>query len=168
MLLTNQLVVIDIRDAETQFNIDEFHDLYSRTKPTIYIKLADIFAVHNLIVSELATICPSQDDVLREVIRELGSAKNNESELIHVSSNEITLTLSPKLHEKEGKFASKSYSCSVPANFCPQTPTPQSRPFSSKPNDVPFISSVFRLVLTSYPLWCNQSPRLTKTVGPPS
>lgn len=87
---------------ETQFDIDEFNDLYARTKPTLYIKLADIFAIHNLVVTDIATLCPSQDDVLREVIRELGSAKNNENEMLHVSSTEITLTLNPKLHDKEG------------------------------------------------------------------
>ncbi|KAF2198239.1 ras GTPase activating protein-like protein [Delitschia confertaspora ATCC 74209] len=93
--------LINVRDAEAQFDIDEFNDLYARTKPTLYIKLADIFAIHNLIVNDLTSLCPSQDDVLREVVRELGSAKNNESELLHVSSSEITLTLNPKFHEKE-------------------------------------------------------------------
>lgn len=97
--------MINIRDAEAQFDIDEFNDLYARTKPTLYIKLADIFAIHNLIITDLPTLCPSQDDVLREVVRELGSAKNNENELSHVSSTEITLTLNPKLHDVEGKFS---------------------------------------------------------------
>ncbi|KAF2748521.1 hypothetical protein M011DRAFT_421809 [Sporormia fimetaria CBS 119925] len=93
--------LINVRDAESQFEIDEFNDLYARTKPTLYIKLADIFAIHNLVVNDLPVLCPSQDDPLREVIRELGSAKNNENELLHVSSTEITLTLSPKFHEQE-------------------------------------------------------------------
>ncbi|KAF2276614.1 ras GTPase activating protein-like protein [Westerdykella ornata] len=93
--------LIDVRDAEAQFDIDEFNDLYARTKPTLYIKLADIFAIHNLVVDDLSVLCPSQDDPLREIIRELGSAKNNENELLHVSSTEITLTLNPKFHEQE-------------------------------------------------------------------
>ncbi|KAF9690486.1 hypothetical protein EKO04_011486 [Ascochyta lentis] len=93
--------LIDVRDAETQFEIDEFNDLFARTKPTLYIKLADVFAIHNLVIDDLPTLCPSQDDPLREVIRELGSAKNNENELLHVSSTEITLTLNPKFHEQE-------------------------------------------------------------------
>jgi Ras GTPase-activating-like protein IQGAP2/3 len=97
------IVVITIRDAETQFDIDAFNDLYARTKPTLYIKLADIFAIHSLVVDDLPLVCPSQDDPLREVIRELGSAKNNENELLHVSSTEITLTLNPKFHEQEGE-----------------------------------------------------------------
>lgn len=95
--------LIDVRDAETQFEIDEFNDLFARTKPTLYIKLADVFAIHNLVIDDLPTLCPSQDDPLREVVRELGSAKNNENELLHVSSTEITLTLNPKFHEQDGK-----------------------------------------------------------------
>jgi Ras GTPase-activating-like protein IQGAP2/3 len=95
--------LIDIRSLETQFDIDEFNDLYARTKPLLHIKLTDIFALHNMIVTDISTVCPSQDDPLREIIRELGSAKNNETELIHVSSNEISLTLTPKWHEKDGK-----------------------------------------------------------------
>lgn len=95
--------MINVRDAEVQFEIDEFNDLFARIKPTLYIKLADVFAIHNLVIDDLPTLCPTQDDPLREVIRELGSAKNNENELLHVSSTEITLTLNAKFHEQEGK-----------------------------------------------------------------
>lgn len=93
--------LIDVPSAETQFDIDEFNDLYARTKPTLYIKMADIFSIHRLVAGDMPTICPSQDDVLREVVRELGSVQNNEHELKHVSSSEICLTLNPKLHDKE-------------------------------------------------------------------
>ncbi|KAI4913976.1 hypothetical protein J4E90_005696 [Alternaria incomplexa] len=93
--------MINVRAAEAQFEIDEFNDLFARTKPTLYIKLADVFAIHNLVIEDLPSLCPSQDDPLREIVRELGSAKNNENELLHVSSSEITLTLNPKYHEQE-------------------------------------------------------------------
>lgn len=95
-------IVLDVPSAETQFDIDEFNDLYARTKPTLYIKMADIFSIHHLVAGNLQSICPSQDDVLREVVRELGSVQNNEHELKHVSNSEICLTLNPKLHDKEG------------------------------------------------------------------
>ena len=98
------LPVIDVANAETHFDIDEFNDLYSRTKPTLYIKMADIFAVHHLVAADASYICPTRDDILQEVIRELGSVKNNENELMNVSKSEISLTLNPKLHETEGKF----------------------------------------------------------------
>ncbi|KAL8763913.1 MAG: hypothetical protein Q9184_000356 [Pyrenodesmia sp. 2 TL-2023] len=93
--------LIDVPSAETQFDIDEFNDLYARTKPTLYIKMADIFSIHHLVAGDLPSICPSQDDILREVVRELGSVQNNEHELKHVSNSEICLTLNPKLHDKE-------------------------------------------------------------------
>ncbi|KAI9821147.1 MAG: hypothetical protein M1827_003881 [Pycnora praestabilis] len=91
--------LMSVRDAEAQFDIDEFNDLYARTKPTLYIKMADIFAIHQLIATDLPIICPSHDDILREVVRELGNAKNNESEMMGVGSTEIRLTLNPKLHD---------------------------------------------------------------------
>lgn len=98
--------MIDVPNAETQFDIDEFNDLYSRTKPTLYIKLSDIFSIHHLIAAaDSSYICPNNDDMLREAIRELGSAKTNEYELMSVSTSEICLTLNPKLHDMEGMFS---------------------------------------------------------------
>lgn len=94
--------MINVRDAERHFEIDEFNDLYSRTKPTLYIKMSDIFAIHHLVAADLPSICPAQDDILRDIIRELGSAKNNESEMMGVSSNEISLQLNPKFHDVQG------------------------------------------------------------------
>lgn len=101
--------MIDVPNAETQFDIDEFNDLYSRTKPTLYIKLSDIFSIHHLIAADSSYICPNHDDMLREVIRELGSAKTNEYELMSVSTSEICLTLNPKLHDIEGMFCCKLF-----------------------------------------------------------
>ena len=100
--------MISVPDAESQFNIDEFNDLYARTKPTLYIKMADIFSIHSLVVLHIANICPSKDDVIREIVRELGNAKDIESDLMAVSTSEITLTLIPKLHDLEGTLAQTS------------------------------------------------------------
>ena len=89
--------MISIPPAEEHYDIDEFNDLYAKTKPTLYIKMADIFSIHKLLSQEISSICPSQDDALRDILRELGSVQSNESELRGVSSSEISLTLNPKL-----------------------------------------------------------------------
>lgn len=99
--LTNLLAVISIPPAEEHYDIDEFNDLYAKTKPTLYIKMADIFSIHKLLSREISAICPSQDDILRDTLRELGSVQSNESELRGVSSGEISLTLNPKLLNSE-------------------------------------------------------------------
>ncbi|KAL9094431.1 MAG: hypothetical protein Q9165_003281 [Trypethelium subeluteriae] len=93
--------LLDVRDAEAQFDIDEFNDHYSRTKPTLYIKMTDIFAIHQLIASDISYVAPIQDDALRDVIRELGSVKSNEHEMMGVSGSEISLQLIAKLHNVE-------------------------------------------------------------------
>jgi Ras GTPase-activating-like protein IQGAP2/3 len=98
------MIVISVPLAEEHYDIDEFNDLYAKTKPTLYIKMADIFSIHQLITTELSHVCPAQDDILRDMVRELGSVKSNENELMSVSSTEISLTLNPKLHNAEGEL----------------------------------------------------------------
>ncbi|KAL2021431.1 hypothetical protein VTK56DRAFT_7184 [Thermocarpiscus australiensis] len=93
--------LIAVPDAESTFDIDEFNDLYAKNKPTLYIKMADIFAIHNLIASELPYLSPSRDDMLREIMQDLGSAKHNESEMTAAGSSDIQLFLTPKLHDLE-------------------------------------------------------------------
>ncbi|RMZ76064.1 hypothetical protein DV737_g4988, partial [Chaetothyriales sp. CBS 132003] len=88
--------IISIPAVEEHYDIDEFNDLYAKVKPTLYIKMADIFSVHKLLSSQVGSVCTSPDDVLRDVLRELGSVQSNESELRGVSRSEIMLTLSPK------------------------------------------------------------------------
>ncbi|KAL2270023.1 hypothetical protein VTJ83DRAFT_2207 [Remersonia thermophila] len=97
--LTSHL--IDIPDAERTFDIDEYNDLYAKNKPTLYIKMTDIFAIHNLIASELPHMVSSRDDMLREIMHDLGSAKTNETEMVAAGSSDIQLFLSPKLHDVE-------------------------------------------------------------------
>ncbi|KAF4121713.1 Ras GTPase-activating-like protein IQGAP2/3 [Geosmithia morbida] len=99
-LLTRDL--ISVADAESTFDIDEFNDLYAKNKPTLYIKLTDVFAIHNLVAAELSSMCPNRDDVLREIMHDLGSAKSNENEMMSAAgTSEINMFLTPKLHDIE-------------------------------------------------------------------
>ncbi|KAL4787407.1 hypothetical protein BJX76DRAFT_319064 [Aspergillus varians] len=93
--------LISVQDAETYFDIDEFNDLYAKTKPTLYIKMSDIFSIHQLVASNIHSICPSADDFLKDVVRDLGNVKSNENELMSVNSSEINLTLIPRLAQAE-------------------------------------------------------------------
>ncbi|KAF7551398.1 hypothetical protein G7046_g7742 [Stylonectria norvegica] len=91
--------LITVPDAERTFDIDEFNDLYAKNKPTLYIKMTDVFAIHNLVAAELPAMCPGREDVLREIMHDLGSAKNNENEMNAAGSSDIQMFLTPKLHD---------------------------------------------------------------------
>ncbi|KAI2625958.1 hypothetical protein GGS26DRAFT_185342 [Hypomontagnella submonticulosa] len=93
--------LISVADAESTFDIDEFNDLYAKNRPTLYIKMTDIFAIHSLVAHEIPTLCPNRDDVLREILQDLGSAKNNENEMNAAGSSDIQMFLTPKLHDVE-------------------------------------------------------------------
>ncbi|KAH7153175.1 hypothetical protein EDB81DRAFT_790729 [Dactylonectria macrodidyma] len=95
--ITNELITV--QDAEQTFDIDEYNDLYAKNKPTLYIKMTDVFAIHNLVAAELPSMCPNRDDVLREIMHDLGSAKNNENEMNAAGSSDIQMFLTPKLHD---------------------------------------------------------------------
>ncbi|KAI0203512.1 hypothetical protein F4808DRAFT_416855 [Astrocystis sublimbata] len=91
--------LISVADAEHTFGVDEFNDLYAKNRPTLYIKMSDIFAIHSLVTQELASICPGRNDVLIEILQDLGSAKSNESEMHAAGSSDIQMFLTPKLHD---------------------------------------------------------------------
>lgn len=90
--------VIQVQDAETYFDIDEFNDLYAKHKPTLYIKMSDISFINRIVCSNVNAICPDPNDVLRGLVHELENEKH-EAELMRYSSTEIYLTLTPKLHK---------------------------------------------------------------------
>lgn len=94
--------LFDIPAPEEFFDADQFSDLYSRTKPTLYIKLADIFALHSMVADNLSAVAPARDDPIKELLSDLGTAKSNESDLSGASQGgEITLTLKSRFTVQE-------------------------------------------------------------------
>ncbi|GAW21222.1 hypothetical protein ANO14919_107400 [Xylariales sp. No.14919] len=91
--------LISVADAEHTFGVDEFNDLYAKNRPSLYIKMSDIFAIHNLVAQEISSICPGRNDVLYEILQDLGSAKSNENEMHAAGSSDIQMFLTPKLHD---------------------------------------------------------------------
>jgi len=90
--------IIDVPTIEARFEIDEFEDLTSKQKPTLYIKMSDIFAIHRLIAHEIESVADGREDPLREIIGELGSVQTSETELKLVGHTEIALQLDPSFH----------------------------------------------------------------------
>lgn len=102
------LPAIDIPDAETKFDIGQHNDYYAKVKPTLYIKMSDVFAMHSMVASHLSVLCTSPEDVfLRDLLRELGNSKANEAEM-SAGQGEVTLSLGGRMHAVEGLFSTGS------------------------------------------------------------
>ena len=96
------LHAFELAPPQEYFDADQFSDLYSRTKPTLYIKLADIFALHSLVADNITAVAPARDDPIKELLADLGTAKSNESDLSSAShGGEITLTLKSRYNVQE-------------------------------------------------------------------
>lgn len=99
--------VFDIPEPEEHFDAEQWSDLYARTKPTLYIKLADILALHSLVAENLSAVAERRDDPIRELLTDLGTAKSNESDLSGATSGggELTLTLKSRFTVQEDPSA---------------------------------------------------------------
>ncbi|EME46401.1 hypothetical protein DOTSEDRAFT_168968 [Dothistroma septosporum NZE10] len=94
--------LFNLPSPEEHYNADQFSDLHARTKPILYIKLADIFAMHSLIADNIQVIAPQRDDQIKELLTDLGTAKSNENDLGGASNGgEITLTLKSRFTVQE-------------------------------------------------------------------
>ena len=93
--------IVGVPNLKTRFDMDEFEDLTSKEKPTLYIKMSDIFTIHRLIAQDIESIAPSKEDQMRVIISELGSVKTSEAELKNVGNTEIGLHLDPHFQKIE-------------------------------------------------------------------
>lgn len=66
------------------------------------MKMSEIFSIHRLVSQKIDTMSPAREDQLRDIIRELGSVRANETELRTVTNSEITLYLNPRFQKVEG------------------------------------------------------------------
>ncbi|XP_078531351.1 ras GTPase-activating-like protein IQGAP2 isoform X2 [Lissotriton helveticus] len=109
----------DIPEPEEKFNIDEFSDLVTLSKPVIYISIEEIINTHSLLLEHQDAISPDHNDVLHELLEALGavpdvesflgesavdpSDPNKESALSQLAKTEISLSLTRKFDLREGE-----------------------------------------------------------------
>lgn len=89
--------VLDVPDAEIQFNADEYLDHSLPHKPIIYISPNEIYSMHTLILQHLEAITEGNHDPLRVLLSELGGAPLQASaELDQARAGQIEMTLKGK------------------------------------------------------------------------
>ncbi|KAM3610833.1 uncharacterized protein V6R79_009362 [Siganus canaliculatus] len=108
----------DVPEPEEKFNIDEYSDMVTLSKPIIYISIEEIINTHSLLLEHLEAISPDHSDLLHELLQDLGDVPdeetflgegavdqkdpNRESALSQVAKTEISLTLTSKFELLEG------------------------------------------------------------------
>ncbi|KAK9454438.1 hypothetical protein V1511DRAFT_460756 [Dipodascopsis uninucleata] len=88
--------VIQVSDPEVYFDMDEFDDLTSTQRPTLYIKTSDIYSIHSIILKFMEYIIPDPADPLRTALKDLGPLPSNAGEILNVTRiKEAKLDLNP-------------------------------------------------------------------------
>ncbi|KAM6965047.1 ras GTPase-activating-like protein IQGAP2 [Aplochiton taeniatus] len=108
----------DVPEPEEKFNVDEYSDMVTLSKPIIYISIEEIINTHSLLLEHLGAISPDHNELLHELLQDLGDAPdceallgegavdpndpNKESTLSQLAKTEISLTLTSKFELLDG------------------------------------------------------------------
>ncbi|XP_039219977.1 ras GTPase-activating-like protein IQGAP2 isoform X1 [Crotalus tigris] len=108
-----------VPEPEEKFNIDEYSDMVTLSKPVIYISIEEIINTHSLLLEHQDAIAPDQNDVLNELLQGLGEVPdvdtflgegaidpndpNKENTLNQLVKTEISLSLTKKYDLREGE-----------------------------------------------------------------
>ncbi|NWU44841.1 IQGA1 protein, partial [Hylia prasina] len=78
----------EVPELQDKFNIDEYSDLVTLTKPVIYISIGEIINTHTLLLDHQDAIAPEHNDPIHELLDDLGEVPTIES-LIGESSGSV-------------------------------------------------------------------------------
>ncbi|XP_064498112.1 ras GTPase-activating-like protein IQGAP2 isoform X10 [Pseudopipra pipra] len=109
----------DVPEPEEKFNIDEYSDMVTLSKPVIYISIEEIINTHSLLLEHKDAIATETNDLLNELLEGLGPVPdiesflgegavdpndpNKESTLNQLAKTEISLSLTSKYELREGE-----------------------------------------------------------------
>uniref|UniRef100_A0A8C3QDK3 Uncharacterized protein n=1 Tax=Geospiza parvula TaxID=87175 RepID=A0A8C3QDK3_GEOPR len=109
----------DVPEPEEKFNIDEYSDMVTLSKPIIYISIEEIINTHSLLLEHQDAIATETNDLLNELLEGLGPVPdiesflgegavdpndpNRESTLNQLAKTEISLSLTSKYELREGE-----------------------------------------------------------------
>uniref|UniRef100_A0A452SD67 Ras GTPase-activating-like protein IQGAP1 n=1 Tax=Ursus americanus TaxID=9643 RepID=A0A452SD67_URSAM len=98
----------DVPELQDKFNVDEYSDLVTLTKPVIYISIGEIINTHTLLLDHQDAIAPEHNDPIHELLDDLGEVPTIESLIGESAGNlndpnkealaktEVSLTLTNK------------------------------------------------------------------------
>ncbi|NWS71161.1 IQGA1 protein, partial [Crotophaga sulcirostris] len=69
----------EVPELQDKFNIDEYSDLVTLTKPVIYISIGEIINTHTLLLDHQDAIAPEHNDPIHELLDDVGEVPTIES-----------------------------------------------------------------------------------------
>ncbi|NWY27048.1 IQGA1 protein, partial [Pheucticus melanocephalus] len=79
----------EVPELQDKFNIDEYSDLVTLTKPVIYISIGEIINTHTLLLDHQDAIAPEHNDPIHELLDDLGEVPTIESLIGGESSGNV-------------------------------------------------------------------------------
>lgn len=73
------LAACDVPSLEDKFNVDQYSDLVTVTKPVIYISIGEIINTHTLLLDHQDAIAPEHNDPIHELLEDLGEVPTVEA-----------------------------------------------------------------------------------------
>uniref|UniRef100_A0A668ARX0 IQ motif containing GTPase activating protein 1 n=1 Tax=Myripristis murdjan TaxID=586833 RepID=A0A668ARX0_9TELE len=80
------LAACDVPSLEDKFNVDQYSDLVTLTKPVIYISIGEIINTHTLLLDHQDAIAPEHNDPIHELLEDLGEVPTVESLIVMLTS----------------------------------------------------------------------------------
>uniref|UniRef100_H3CWR8 IQ motif containing GTPase activating protein 1 n=1 Tax=Tetraodon nigroviridis TaxID=99883 RepID=H3CWR8_TETNG len=73
------LAACDVPSLEDKFNVDQYSDLVTVSKPVIYISIGEMINTHTLLLDHQDAIAPEHNDPIHELLEDLGEVPTVES-----------------------------------------------------------------------------------------
>ncbi|KAM3625760.1 uncharacterized protein V6R79_017223 [Siganus canaliculatus] len=73
------LAACDVPSLEERFNVDQYSDLVTVSKPVIYISIGEMINTHTLLLDHQDAIAPDHNDPVHELLEDLGEVPTVES-----------------------------------------------------------------------------------------
>uniref|UniRef100_A0A8B9I804 IQ motif containing GTPase activating protein 2 n=1 Tax=Anser brachyrhynchus TaxID=132585 RepID=A0A8B9I804_9AVES len=98
----------DVPEPEEKFNIDEYSDMVTLSKPVIYISIEEIINTHSLLLEHQDAIATEPNDLLNELLEGLGPVPDVESFLEFSASKFLTVIFNWKITVLDFLFTQES------------------------------------------------------------
>lgn len=92
--------VINVTLLEVEYEMNDYDDIVSHSKPQLTMKVSDMIAVEKMVTRNLDIVAPSMDDQLYSIASELNEVVNSADDFVTLTElGSVTLTLSPRTQE---------------------------------------------------------------------